>query len=104
MALASGIAAAEAILSGMGAPAFHAAWRRRSAPAMRWAGIGAWLLRRAPAAFAAAVPVLGRTIAERTRVSGRGGTFGAARRIPEPSSHPLRTWPRAGGRPGAQGT
>lgn len=39
MALASGIAAAEAILSARPAAAFHALWRGRAAPPMRWAAV-----------------------------------------------------------------
>lgn len=71
MALASGILAAEAILAEAPAPAFHAAWRRRSARAMRWAGLGAWVLRVAPGGFAAAagVPAIARGVARRTRVA-----------------------------------
>ena len=38
LALHSGLAAAAAILAGQDAAAFHAAWRRRSAGPMRWAG------------------------------------------------------------------
>lgn len=70
MALASGVLAAEAILAGAGADAaaFHAAWRRQSAGAMRWAGFGAWVLRHAPPLFAAALPLAGGTVAHRTRV------------------------------------
>ncbi|MBY0338886.1 MAG: hypothetical protein K2X11_19885, partial [Acetobacteraceae bacterium] len=52
MALHSGLAAAEAILTGRDAPDFHAAWRRRSARQMALAGAGAWIMRAAPGAFA----------------------------------------------------
>jgi flavin-dependent dehydrogenase len=71
LALHSGLAAAAAILAGQGAEAFHAAWRRRSAGPMRWAGLGAWLLRQAPAAFAAGAGLApaARIMARRTRIA-----------------------------------
>ncbi|MFC7541946.1 NAD(P)/FAD-dependent oxidoreductase [Siccirubricoccus deserti] len=54
LALHSGLAAAAAVLAGDSAARFHLAWRRRSAGPMRWAGLGALALRRAPAGFATA--------------------------------------------------
>lgn len=51
MALASGEAAARAILEGQGAAAWHAAWARRTARQMRVASAGAWLMRAAPGVF-----------------------------------------------------
>lgn len=55
MALASGLAAARAILAGQDSAAFHAQWRRRSARPMRLAGAGAWLMRHLPLGFVAAL-------------------------------------------------
>ncbi|MBL6078682.1 NAD(P)/FAD-dependent oxidoreductase [Belnapia sp. T18] len=71
LALHSGLAAAKAILAGQEAAAFHAAWRRRSAGPMRWAGLAAHVLRASPPAFAAlgAVGPLARLVAARTRVA-----------------------------------
>jgi flavin-dependent dehydrogenase len=71
LALHSGLAAAEAILAGQEAAGFHAAWRRRSAGPMRWAGLAAWVLRASPTGFAAAGAVgpLARLVAARTRVA-----------------------------------
>ncbi|WP_043359544.1 NAD(P)/FAD-dependent oxidoreductase [Belnapia sp. F-4-1] len=71
LALHSGLAAAEAILAGQEADTFHAAWRRRSAGPMRWAGLAAHVLRASPPAFAAlgAVGPLARLVAARTRVA-----------------------------------
>ncbi|MBL6455988.1 NAD(P)/FAD-dependent oxidoreductase [Belnapia sp. T6] len=71
LALQSGLAAAEAILAGREAAAFHAAWRRRSAGPMRWAGLAAWVLRASPSAFAAvgAVGPVARLVAARTRMA-----------------------------------
>lgn len=51
MALASGEAAARAILEEQGAAAWHAAWARRTARQMRVASAGAWLMRAAPGVF-----------------------------------------------------
>ncbi len=71
MALLSGIAAAEAIAAGRDAAWFHAAWRRRSARPMRWAGIGAWTMRAWPAAFVGAATLLpgaARQVARLTRI------------------------------------
>ncbi len=51
MALASGEAAARAILEGQEAAAWHAAWGRRSARQVRVAAIGAWLIRAALGLF-----------------------------------------------------
>jgi hypothetical protein len=72
MALLSGLAAAEFLASGRDdAPAFHAAWRRHSAGAMGWAGIGAAVMRRWPAGFVAAaalLPAAARMVARRTRL------------------------------------
>ncbi|WP_431305227.1 NAD(P)/FAD-dependent oxidoreductase [Sediminicoccus sp. BL-A-41-H5] len=51
MALASGEAAARAIMAGEGAAAWHDAWARRTARQMRVAGAGAWLMRAAPGVF-----------------------------------------------------
>jgi flavin-dependent dehydrogenase len=51
MALASGEAAARAILEGEEAAAWHAAWGRRTARQMRVASAGAWLMRAAPGLF-----------------------------------------------------
>lgn len=51
MALASGGAAARAILDGQGAGAWHTTWRRRSARQMRVASAGAWLMASAPRLF-----------------------------------------------------
>ncbi len=71
LALHSGLAAAEAILAGQEAAGFHAAWRRRSAGPMRWAGLAAWVLRASHPAFAAAGAVgpMARLVASRTRVA-----------------------------------
>ena len=55
MALASGLAAAEAMVAGQGASEFHAAWRRRSVGQMRLATAGAWLMRRMPGTFVTAM-------------------------------------------------
>jgi flavin-dependent dehydrogenase len=72
MALLSGLAAAEAIAAGRDdARAFHDAWRARSARPMRWAGFGAWAMRRWPAGFvggAAVLPAAARALARRTRM------------------------------------
>ncbi|WP_205083330.1 NAD(P)/FAD-dependent oxidoreductase, partial [Paracraurococcus ruber] len=69
LALHSGLAAAAAILDGGDATQFQAAWQRRSAGAMRWAGLGALVLRQAPGAFALAAPLAGRALARRTRIA-----------------------------------
>lgn len=70
MALASGLAAAQAIGARQGAPAFHAAWRRRSARQMGLAAAGAWLMQRMPGGFVAAMGTPLATLAMRgTRVS-----------------------------------
>ncbi|WP_431267462.1 NAD(P)/FAD-dependent oxidoreductase [Dankookia sp. P2] len=71
LALHSGVAAATAILAGEPAAAFQARWRRRSTWPMRWAGLGAWVLRQAPGAFtgAAAIAPAARLLARGTRVS-----------------------------------
>ncbi len=71
MALASGMAAAHAILAGETAPEFHAAWRQRLARPMRIAAIAGFALRRNPGLFAwvmAVAPSLARHVARRTRV------------------------------------
>ncbi|MCB4821960.1 NAD(P)/FAD-dependent oxidoreductase [Roseicella aerolata] len=70
LALHSGLTAAAAILAGEEAEAFHAAWRRRSAGPMRWAGLGARLLRQAPALFVrgAGLGAAARLMARRTRI------------------------------------
>ncbi|MEO3472217.1 FAD-dependent monooxygenase [Roseomonas sp. CAU 1739] len=71
MALAGGIAAAEAILAGQAAPDFHAAWHHRLAGPMRIASIAGFALRHAPGLFAgvmAHAPGLARMIVRRTRV------------------------------------
>lgn len=60
MALASGLAAARAIIGGHGAAEFHADWRRRSASQMRVAAAGAWMMQRLPSVF---VGVLGTPLA-----------------------------------------
>jgi flavin-dependent dehydrogenase len=73
MALASGIGAAEAILAGSDAPAFHAAWRRRSARPMHWAGAAAALVARWPGPatrLAGRLPAAGGLVARRTRLPG----------------------------------
>lgn len=75
MALASGMSAAEAILSGAPAQAFHSAWRRRLAVPMRTAAVAAFVLKRTPGMFAdivANVPGVARFIIMRTRVAGAG--------------------------------
>ena len=71
LALHSGLAAARAILAEDSAAGFQARWRRRSAGPMRWAGLGAWVLRQAPGAFtgAAAVAPAAALLARRTRLS-----------------------------------
>lgn len=70
MALASGLAAAGAILVGEDAPAFQSRWRRATARQMRLAGAGAWLLGRAPRLFAACARTpLGPAFARATRVA-----------------------------------
>jgi flavin-dependent dehydrogenase len=71
LALHSGLAAAEAVLAGDSAARFHAAWRRRSAGPMRWAGLGALALRQAPAGFAAAAACgpAARWMARATRIA-----------------------------------
>ncbi len=70
MALASGLAAARAILAGEDAPEFQRRWRRKTARQMRLAGAGAWLLGRAPRLFAAlARTPAGAALARATRVA-----------------------------------
>lgn len=72
MALAGGLAAAEAIAAGRSAAAFHAAWRRRVAPGMRLAALAGTLLDRAPSvllALTAGAPGLARRVAARTRLA-----------------------------------
>jgi flavin-dependent dehydrogenase len=86
MALLSGLAAAEAIAAGGDAPRFHAEWRRRSAGPMRWAGLGAWAMRRVPRGFVAGtalVPGVARALARRTRMEGAAASL-ADRRPPPP--------------------
>ncbi|TCZ55253.1 NAD(P)/FAD-dependent oxidoreductase [Roseicella aquatilis] len=75
LALHSGLAAAAAILAGEEAAGFHARWRARSAGPMRWAGLGAWLLHRAPGVFAAgaALAPAARLLARRTRIAPAAG-------------------------------
>ena len=51
MALASGLAVAEAIAAGQDSAEFHAAWARRTARQMRLASAGAWLMRTMPRTF-----------------------------------------------------
>ncbi|MBB5693168.1 FAD-dependent monooxygenase [Muricoccus pecuniae] len=73
MALAGGAEAAAAILSGRPATAFHAALDRRLGRPMRWAGLLAGLLERAPGTLALAAglsPALARAAASRTRLPG----------------------------------
>lgn len=75
MALAGGMAAAEAILSGEPAQAFHSAWHRRLVAPMRMAAVAGFVLRRAPGIFAgivASAPGVARFIIMRTRVAGAG--------------------------------
>jgi menaquinone-9 beta-reductase len=77
MALAGGMAAAESILSGAPAPAFHAAWRRQLAAPMRLAGVAGFVLKHRPrlfAEFVAHAPGLARFIILRTRVAAAGAT------------------------------
>lgn len=77
MALLSGLAAAEAITAGRDAPAFHGAWRQRSAAAMRLAGLGAWAMRRWPGGFVAAAalaPPAARALARATRMPAPPGS------------------------------
>ncbi|MDO9709887.1 NAD(P)/FAD-dependent oxidoreductase [Paracraurococcus lichenis] len=71
LALHSGLAAAAAILAEREAAEFHAAWRRRSAGPMRWAALGAWVLRQAPGGFAlgARLAPAARLVARRTRMA-----------------------------------
>lgn len=71
MALAGGIAAAEAILAGETAPAFHARWRLGLVPAMRVAGLSNLLVRHMPGVVAGVIgiaPGAARLIARSTRV------------------------------------
>jgi len=71
MALLSGLEAAEAIIAGCDAASFHAAWRRRSGTAMRWAAMGAGAMLRWPGAFvmaAALAPPAARALARVTRM------------------------------------
>jgi flavin-dependent dehydrogenase len=68
LALHSGLAAAVAIIAGQDADQFHAQWRRRSAGPMRLAGLGAWVLRRWPAGFAAGGAVVAPAFARATRL------------------------------------
>lgn len=84
LALHSGLAAAEAILAGEEAPAFHAAWRRRSAGPMAWAGLGAAVMARAPGAFAtlAGIGPLARLVARRTRIGPLAEGYAVAAQIP----------------------
>jgi flavin-dependent dehydrogenase len=73
MALLSGLAAAEAIGAGRDAAWFHAAWRRRSAGPMGWAGLGAGALRHVPGLAVAAaglLPAAAQMVARRTRMPG----------------------------------
>ncbi|WP_338663455.1 FAD-dependent monooxygenase [Pararoseomonas sp. SCSIO 73927] len=73
MALAGGEEAARAILAGRPAPACHAALDRRLDRPMRWAGLLARGLDRAPAALALAArlsPALARLAAAQTRMPG----------------------------------
>ncbi|MBV1796945.1 FAD-dependent oxidoreductase [Siccirubricoccus sp. G192] len=72
MALLSGLAAAVAILAGQEAAGFHAAWQRRIAAPMRWAGAAGGLLERAPRLLVAATavsPGAARLVARRTRLA-----------------------------------
>ncbi|GGJ17500.1 NAD(P)/FAD-dependent oxidoreductase [Neoroseomonas lacus] len=71
MAMASGMAAAAAMLGGETAPAFHAAWRRRLVAPMRIAGLVGHVFRQRPGVFAGIVamaPGVARLVARRTRV------------------------------------
>jgi len=75
MAMAGGIAAAAAILSGDTAPAFHTRWRRQVAGPMRIATIADVVLRRTPGVFGgimATMPGVARFVVRRTRVIGAG--------------------------------
>lgn len=72
MALASGAAAAEALITGRDALAFHAAWRGHISRAMRVAGVTAAVLRTRPSLFSIAVayaPSLARFVAKATRMA-----------------------------------
>jgi len=72
MALASGIAAAEAILAAQPAEAFHRAWQRRAAPSMRWAAAAAGALALMPGVatkMASALPGGMALLARRTRLA-----------------------------------
>jgi len=73
MALASGMIAGAAILTGEPAQTFHAAWRRQLAAPMRMAAVSELVLRGSPALFAgiaACSPGVARFIIRRTRVTG----------------------------------
>jgi flavin-dependent dehydrogenase len=81
MALAGGVAAAAALLSGGTAPAFHTSWRRRIATPMGIGRATGLVLRRAPWLFGGAIavaPGLARLVARRTRVTAPPGGWGAA--------------------------
>ena len=70
MAMASGMAAAQAILDGETAPRFHARWRRHLAAPMRIAALSSLVMRTAPGLFGnivALAPSLARQVARRTR-------------------------------------
>lgn len=72
MAMASGMAAAQAILEGDTAPRFHARWRRHVATPMRIAAASSLVMRNAPGLFGdivGMVPGLARQVARRTRVT-----------------------------------
>lgn len=73
MALASGVAAAQAILAGENASAFHAGWRRTSDRSMRWASGAAFALVTMPGISVAALtrfPVMMSVVARQTRLIG----------------------------------
>ncbi|RAI56953.1 NAD(P)/FAD-dependent oxidoreductase [Roseicella frigidaeris] len=74
LALQSGLAAAAAILAGEAATEFQTRWQARIAGPMRWAGLGAWALRRAPGGLVAAARLApaARLLARRTRLAAGG--------------------------------
>ena len=65
MALASGLAAADAIAAGQASAEFHAAWARRTGRQMRVARGGAWLMRAMPGLFIVAAGSPAATLAMR---------------------------------------
>ncbi|MCO6415345.1 FAD-dependent monooxygenase [Siccirubricoccus sp. KC 17139] len=69
LALHSGLAVAEAIAAGASAADFHAVWARRIAGPMRWAGLGAAVLRRAPWALVPGAALAAGRLARATRLA-----------------------------------